>query len=61
MEQDATQAAEGTLADLVEQAGITVTDEGRERARAKLRAAAQAMPPAAFTELRRRFGRPEPA
>jgi hypothetical protein len=37
--------------------GIPVTDEGRERARAKLAAAAQRMTPQEWRRLEERFGR----
>ncbi|GIJ44261.1 hypothetical protein Val02_11470 [Virgisporangium aliadipatigenens] len=38
-------------------AGITVTAEGRERARARLRAADERMTPEAWERLRARLGR----
>jgi hypothetical protein len=38
-------------------AGITVTGEGRERARARLRAADERMTPQAWEHLRDRLGR----
>lgn len=47
-----------TLSDLVAAAGITVTDEGRARARAKLDAAKARMTPEKWEELRQQFGRP---
>lgn len=61
MEQDASHDTGRTLADLVEAAGITVTDEGRARARRKLDAAAARMTPEKWAALRAQFGRPNPS
>jgi hypothetical protein len=58
MEQDASRDTGHTLADLVEAAGIVVTDEGRARARRKLDAAAARMTPDKWASLRAQFGRP---
>jgi hypothetical protein len=42
-------------------AGIVATDEGRDRARAKLKAAEERMTPAAWARLRERYGRADAA
>ncbi|TWH67760.1 hypothetical protein JD77_02745 [Micromonospora olivasterospora] len=42
---------------MLAQAGIAVTDEGKARARAKLRAAERRMTPEAWARLAERFGR----
>jgi metallophosphoesterase superfamily enzyme len=46
---------------MLAEAGIVVTDEGRARARAKLRAAAERMTPEAWARLDERYGRPSAA
>jgi hypothetical protein len=58
MDQRTSQAPGSTLTDLVAAGGIVVTDEGRARARAKLDAAAERMPPERFAQLRAELGLP---
>jgi hypothetical protein len=52
--------AEETAA-MLAAAGIVATDEGRARARAKLKAAEERMTPTAWARLRERYGRTDAA
>lgn len=58
MDRPTSRTTGSTLTDLVTESGIAVTEEGRSRARAKLTAAADQMPPERLANLREELGLP---